>query len=73
MSENLSESKSEFLSDPLNMNIDEASVYTNLSKSYLYKLVTKKQIPHVRLGYRIIFNKATIDQWIQKKIVVVNG
>lgn len=73
MSKNLTDIKKDYLSDPLNMNIDEASAYTKLSKSYLYKLVARKQIPHIRLGYKIIFNKVTIDEWIEKKVVVVNG
>lgn len=73
MSKNFSEVKKEYLTDPLNMTLDEASHYTKLSKSYLYKLVAKKSIPHIRLGYKIIFNKIAIDDWMEKKVVVVNG
>jgi excisionase family DNA binding protein len=73
MSKNFSEVKEQYLSDPLNMTLTEASHYTKLSKSYLYKLVAKKSIPHIRLGYKIIFNKIAIDEWMEKKVVVVNG
>jgi len=73
MSKFYSEVKKDYWSDPLNMTLTEASQYMKLSKSYLYKLVVRKSIPHIRLGYKIIFNKVAIDEWMEKKVVVVNG
>jgi excisionase family DNA binding protein len=62
--------KKEYLQNPNILNIQEASVYTNLSTSYLYKLVAKKEVPHLRAGYKILFNKHDLDKWLESKCVV---
>ena len=62
--------KKEYLKNPNILNIQEASVYTNLSTSYLYKLVAKKEVPHLRAGYKILFNKFDLDKWLESKCVV---
>ena len=54
------------------MNIQEASDYMNLSTSYLYKLVARKQIPHMRAGYKILFKNSDLDKWLEEKSVAVN-
>lgn len=58
--------------NPHLLDLMEAADYTKLSKSYLYKLVTRKEIPHVRAGYRIMFDKKELDNWIKGKIVLVD-
>jgi excisionase family DNA binding protein len=51
-------------------NFDEVAAYTGLSKSYLYKLTHTAQIPHFKpQGKYIYFNKADIDQWLQRNPV----
>lgn len=64
--------KREYLESSYLLNIQETSVYTKLSTSYLYKLVAKKGIPHTRLGYKILFNKFDLDKWLEEKSVAVN-
>jgi excisionase family DNA binding protein len=64
--------KKEYLENQFLLDIHEASVYTKLSTSYLYKLVARKGIPHSRLGYKIIFNKVDLDKWLEEKRVEVN-
>jgi excisionase family DNA binding protein len=52
------------------LNFDEAAAYTGLSKSYLYKLTSAAQIPHFKpQGKHIYFNKAEVDQWLQRNPV----
>lgn len=57
---------------PTILNIQEASDYMNLSTSYLYKLVARKQIPHLRAGYKILFKSIDLDKWLEEKSVAVN-
>lgn len=57
---------------PTILNIQEASDYMNLSTSYLYKLVARKQIPHMRAGYKILFKNSDLDKWLEEKSVAVN-
>ncbi len=46
-------------------NIDEVSIYTGLSKLYLYKLTSKNDIPHYKPnGKNIFFKKEEIDNWL---------
>lgn len=63
--------RKEYLTNPNILNITEASIYTKLSTSYLYKLVAKKEVPHMRAGYKILFNKYDLDKWLEEKSVSV--
>lgn len=36
-----------------------------LSKSFIYKLVREKEIPHKRVGSKIIFDIAKIEKWLE--------
>ena len=46
---------------------DEAAVYMGVSKSYLYKLTMRKQIPHYKpMGKLCYFNRAELEEWLQQ-------
>ena len=46
---------------------DEAAVYMCVSKSYLYKLTMRKQIPHYKpMGKMCYFNRAELEEWLQQ-------
>lgn len=46
-------------------NIDEVSIYTGLSKLYLYKLTSKNGIPHYKPnGKNVYFKKEEVDSWL---------
>jgi len=48
--------------------IIEASEYLNLSKSYLYKLTSKREIAYYKPnGKKIYFTKADLDGWLLRK------
>jgi excisionase family DNA binding protein len=64
--------KKDFLENTHILDIHEASLYTKLSTSYLYKLVARKEVPHSRAGYKILFNKFDLDKWLDAKSVVVS-
>ncbi|HCY76486.1 MAG TPA: DNA-binding protein [Ignavibacteriales bacterium] len=47
------------------LNLTEAAEYLGFSESYLYKLTSKKIIPHHKpTGKVIFFSKAELDEWI---------
>jgi excisionase family DNA binding protein len=45
---------------------DEAAKYMGVSKSYLYKLTMRQQIPHSKpLGKMCYFNRQELEKWLQ--------
>ncbi|MFR9556115.1 MAG: helix-turn-helix domain-containing protein [Rikenellaceae bacterium] len=52
------------------LTFDEASRYTGLSKSWLYKLTATKQIPHYKpSGKLCYFDRAELDAWVKQNRV----
>lgn len=50
-------------------NLDEAATYLSMSKSTLYKLTSKKEIPHYKPNRFIFFERAELDKWIRSAAV----
>lgn len=49
---------------------DEAARYMGISKSYLYKLTMRGEIPHYKpMGKMCYFNRLEIEQWLQNNRV----
>ena len=47
------------------MSLSEAAMYMNISKSFLYKLTWKREIPFYKPGAKIIFFKRSdLDEWM---------
>ena len=45
---------------------DEVARYMGISKSYLYKLTSRGEIPHYKpLGKVCYFNRREIEEWLQ--------
>lgn len=45
---------------------DEVARYMGISKSYLYKLTMRKEIPHYKpMGKMCYYNRKEIEQWLQ--------
>ena len=40
-----------------------------MSRSLIYKLVKNNEIPHKRVGSKIIFDLATIEKWLSESEV----
>ena len=46
---------------------DEAALYMGVSKSYLYKLTMRKEIPHYKpMGKMCYFNRLELETWLQQ-------
>ena len=49
---------------------DEAAKYMGVSKSYLYKLTMRQQIPHYKpMGKMCYFNRMELEKWLQSNRV----
>ena len=45
---------------------DEASKYLGISKSHLYKLTMRREIPHYKpMGKCCYFNREELERWVQ--------
>jgi excisionase family DNA binding protein len=52
---------------------DEAAKYMGISKSYLYKLTMRGEIPHYKpMGKMCYFNRAELEQWLQQNRVATS-
>jgi excisionase family DNA binding protein len=38
--------------------------YIHMSESFVYKMVSNKSIPHIKLGTRTLFERSQIDNWV---------
>jgi len=46
------------------LDVQELTEYIHMSESYVYKMVSKKIIPHIKLGTRTLFERNQIDNWV---------
>lgn len=52
------------------LTVQEVSQYTGLSVHSLYKMVSQRRIPFVKLGGALRFNPDQLDEWIAKNTVM---
>lgn len=54
--------------------LQEAADYLNVSKSYLYKMTSKKDLPHYKPnGKKIFFAVSDLNSWIESGRVASNN
>ena len=46
------------------LNVKELCDHISMSESYVYKMVSNKSIPHIKLGTRTLFERNQIDNWV---------
>lgn len=59
-----------FIMTPKVIGIDQAAQYTGLAKQTIYKMVSHRRIPHIKLGGRVKFTVEQLDKWIAKNTVM---
>ena len=52
------------------LDIHEVEQYLGLSPETLYKMVSQRRIPYVKVGRLLRFDLAKIDQWIKQNTVM---
>jgi excisionase family DNA binding protein len=52
------------------LTFEEAANFTGMSRSYLYKLTSTKQVPHYKpSGKMVYFNRAELEAWLLSRRV----
>jgi excisionase family DNA binding protein len=46
------------------LNVQKLADYLHMSESFVYKMVSKSSIPHIKLGSRTLFERNEIDNWV---------
>jgi len=46
------------------LDVQGLTEYIHMSESYVYKMVSNKSIPHIKLGTRTLFERNQIDNWV---------
>ncbi len=55
------------------LNFSEACQYIDISESHMYKLTSRKQIPHFcPQGKKLYFNRHEMDNWLQQNRQITN-
>ena len=53
---------------------DETARYLGISKSYLYKLTMRQEIPHYKpMGKMCYFNRKEIESWLQSNRIATDA
>ena len=51
----------------------EAALYLGMSRSYLYKLTMRREIPHYKpMGKLCYFNRRELEEWLQSNRVATS-
>ena len=46
------------------LDLDEAALFTGLSKGHLYRLTSERQIPHYKKNRKLYFKKSELEAWL---------
>lgn len=49
------------------MTVDDVAYVLKIPRSTIYELVKQNEIPHRKLGRRILFHKQSLMQWYQAR------
>ena len=47
-------------------NVTEIAEYLGVSRELIYSMVSKNEVPHVRISSRILFKRESIDRWLEE-------
>ena len=67
---NLELIKTLLMGDKKILTLEETCNYTGYTKSYMYKLTSGQQIPNMKRGKKVFFDKDEIDAWIRYNKVI---
>jgi len=55
------------------LNAVEATKLLKISRSTLYRWTSKRKIPHIKAGGRVLFRPSDLDQWLKDRTVSPQG
>ena len=53
---------------PRYMDAIQASAYCSFSLSYLRKLTARMELPHIRTGRKVVYDRTLLDRWLQRRV-----
>ena len=65
------ESRSEYNTDITMLEAKEVAERIGVSHDKVYSMARKKEIPHVKLGRKVLFPRRRLVEWIESNIVEV--
>lgn len=51
------------------LNLEEAIIFTGLSKGHMYRLTSEKQIPYYKKCRKLYFRKSELEAWLTERRV----
>lgn len=51
------------------LDLSEAALFTGFSEGHLYRLTSRKQIPHYKKNRKLYFRKAELEEWLTEEVV----
>jgi len=49
------------------MTAEEVADYLHISRAYVFILIERDNLPHIRLGRRLLFRRDTLDRFLQER------
>ncbi len=59
------------LEDPI-MTVPQVAKYLQISKSKIYYLISRRELPHLRLGRNVRVRQSDLLKWLESQIERVN-
>ena len=50
------------------LSLDDVAERYRISKSTLYMMVSKRELPSLKIGKRVLFRQADLDAYVQSKL-----
>jgi excisionase family DNA binding protein len=51
------------------LTIPEVARYLKISKSKIYRLLSKKEIPHIKIGRNVRIRQTDLQMWVEKQTI----
>jgi excisionase family DNA binding protein len=51
------------------LTVPEAADFTRLSISTVYAYVSRRKLPHFKIGAKLLFRRADLEQWLNRHFV----
>jgi excisionase family DNA binding protein len=55
---------------PRYLDVASAAAYLSLSTSYLFKLVSRRKVPFIKIGRLVRFDRNALDKWAGRRQVL---
>ena len=71
MSDNMNTSQAQQW--PIHLDVAGTAEYLNITQRQVRNLITKRMIPHAKIGGLVRFNRAELDKWVASNSRTLNG